>query len=118
MESQEVASLSDKFLTDCSPDKAFWTTKGLIIRNMHELLSAIENMDDYTFRYHVNLDNNKNDFADWIRAVFGDEKLADQLEGVMKKEKYVDILRKGIKQYETENTSINIKLLQQLQQHL
>ena len=48
----------------------------------------MKDMDGATFFYHVN--DNKNEFANWIRDVFGNQELADKLyqektkQGVMK----------------------------------
>ncbi len=90
----------EKLLSDCTPDKAFWNVKGGIVRSIYELVLSLENIDEWTFRYHVNLDNNKNDFADWIREVIGDDTLAAQLEGVMNKKKYIGIIKKRLIQIE------------------
>lgn len=100
---QELLVIKEKSLQDCSPKEAFWSTKSQIIRNIYELIDIIDHMDDWAFRYHVNLDNNKNDFADWIRDVFGDEKLSMNLEGIMDRKKYVRILNKRVKELENLN---------------
>jgi hypothetical protein len=90
----------NRILVPCPSNKNFYTNQGHIIWDVYELVHDLEHMDDYTFRYHVNDDNNKNDFADWIREVLCDEDLAMQLEGVTDKKKYLEILRKRIKQIE------------------
>lgn len=86
----------NNLLQDCPPDKAFWTTEGVILRNAHELANYLETARDSSFRYHVNEDNNKNDFADWLRDVFSDSRLADELEGVTDLQKYIAIIKKHI----------------------
>jgi hypothetical protein len=91
----------DKALGDCTPEKAFWSTHGVIVRNIYEMEKFLEFADEWTFRYHINLDNNKNDFADWIRDVLEDSDLANKLEGVMEKEKYLKIVKERIKELET-----------------
>ena len=90
---------TEKFLGDCHSEAVFWTNNGLLIHNIQDLINAIRNMPDFTFRYHVNKDNNKNDFADWIRDAYGDDELAMRLEGIMDKEKYVRILNDRVKEY-------------------
>jgi len=87
-------------LSDCPAEKAFWTTDGVTIRSLRGLCTYLEGVKPEVFRYHVNKDHNKNDFADWIRDVFEDQELAARLEGVLDKEKYVRIIRKSLKQFE------------------
>ncbi|MBU1976115.1 MAG: hypothetical protein KKG59_06960 [Nanoarchaeota archaeon] len=81
---------------DCRADQVFWTQNGVLVHNIYELIHAVEHMDEFTFRYHVNEDNNKNDFADWIRDVFADEELAMKLEGLNDKKKYLEILKQWV----------------------
>jgi hypothetical protein len=90
----------NRLLIPCPSDKTFYTHQGHIIWSVYELVSDVQNMDDYNFVYHVNLDHNKNDFADWIRDVLGDEELAMQLEGITDKKKYLSIIKKRIKKIE------------------
>ena len=99
MKKEEILVLQRKLLNDCLPDKVFWMNNGKIIRNLYELVDSLETINDFHFKYHVNLDNNKNDFADWIRDAF-DDKLAMQLEGIMDKKIYISILKKQIKKIE------------------
>jgi len=53
---------------------------GVEVRDVHELLDALTTMDDRTFKQYVNED--KNEFADWIRNVFKDYKLATTIKDV------------------------------------
>ena len=43
-----------RFLEDVPEDKAFWVCNGTNIRNLKELSSALNKMDDATFKNHVN----------------------------------------------------------------
>lgn len=58
-------------------EKAFWTCNGFVAHNLFELLDALRKMDNASFKYHVN--QNKNDFSNWILETVGDRKLAKQL---------------------------------------
>ena len=58
-------------------EQAFWTCNGFIAYNLHDLLDSLRKMDNASFKYHVN--QNKNDFSNWIDGVVGDKKLAKQL---------------------------------------
>ncbi|MFA6072802.1 MAG: DUF5752 family protein [Candidatus Woesearchaeota archaeon] len=87
-------------LNDCSADKTFWTHNGVVCRNIHELANNISSMNDYNFKYHVNKDNKKNDFAEWIRHVIGDDVLAERLYAIKEKDLYADIIKERIKELE------------------
>lgn len=88
----------DKVLADCPPDKAFWVSNGVTCRSLYELADNIAKANDYVFTYHVNKDNKKNDFADWIAKVLGDDVLAERLHSIRDKELYVDVIRERIKE--------------------
>jgi len=47
------------------------------LTTLDELSEAINLIDPETFRHHVNED--KNDFANWVQYVFEEEELANQL---------------------------------------
>jgi hypothetical protein len=82
-------------MKDCPPDKVFWLANGGTLKNLSELVSSLESMDDGTFGYHVNQD--KNDFANWLREVFKKQKLADDLQGVFERTAYLGIIKKVVK---------------------
>lgn len=96
----KIKSMVNNILSNCREEFAFWTQNGRVINNIYKLAGAIESMDLYAFRYHVNTDNSKNDFSKWIDEVLGDEKLASKLRGVHDPDKYARIIRKRIKQLE------------------
>ena len=98
---EDLKFLKERVLGNCGPDEAFWVCNGVILKSLYELLDHIKKEDNWTFKYHVNEDNNKNDFARWIRDSFEDTKLADNLEDVMDKKEYIQILQKRIKQLES-----------------
>ena len=47
------------------------------LRSLDDLSEAINLIDPETFQQHVNAE--KNDFANWVQNVFGEEKLAEDL---------------------------------------
>lgn len=61
-------------LDDVDGDKRFFVCDGSIIKNLKELGVVLKNMSDETFGYHVN--EEKNDFSNWVKDVIGDEELA------------------------------------------
>ena len=85
-----------EYLKDVPPEKAFWVSNGWVIRNMEELPTALGNMNDETFAFHVNKD--KNDFATWAKEVVGDKQLAVTLRLVKSRTSAIEAVKRRIKQ--------------------
>ena len=66
-----------KYLSDVAPEQCFWVNNGPILKNLDELASMLPELNDEIFNHHVN--NEKNDFSNWIRDVIGDQALANDL---------------------------------------
>ena len=66
-----------RYLCDTSPEQCFWINNGAVLKNMDELANALPDMSNETFNHHVN--NEKNDFSNWIKEVIGDRQLANDL---------------------------------------
>lgn len=66
-----------KFLGNVPDEYVFRCHDGGIFRNMRELRDGLEAISDETFGFHANAE--KNDFANWVRDVVKDEKLARDL---------------------------------------
>lgn len=66
-----------KIVSNVSEDKKFWVCDGRVLKNLKDLENALRTMNDGTYRYHVN--DNKNDFYNWIKDVFNNSKLADEI---------------------------------------
>ena len=66
-----------KYLSDVASEQCFWINNGPILKNLEELANALPEISDDTFQHHVN--NEKNDFSNWVRDVIGDENLANDL---------------------------------------
>jgi hypothetical protein len=98
MAKENLKIMREKFLSDCPPDKAFWTCNGTVLRNLRELRTLLNALNDNAFKYHVNTENKKNDFANWINDVIGDRELARQLNGVLDRHKYLEVIDRRIKQ--------------------
>jgi len=72
---------------NCPDDKVFFAVDGAIYRNYPELVSGLKRMDEGAFRFHVN--EQKNDFACWIKDVFHDAKLAASLKQDLSRDAYL-----------------------------
>lgn len=67
----------DKRHAKVSPDKAFRLSNGEELSSLDELSEAINLIDPDTFHHHVN--ENNNDFANWVEQVFDEPELAQRL---------------------------------------
>jgi hypothetical protein len=65
-------------LADVPQEKRFWCCDGRVLGNLFELEEALKEISQDTFRYHSN--EARNDFADWVRNVIGDDKLSRDLQ--------------------------------------
>lgn len=97
---EELRVIRVRILSDTIQGNEFWTCHGTIVRNIYELKNTINGLSESDFRYHVNEDNTKNDFADWVYGAVGDTYLAHLLKGVMDKKKYIRIIEDRINQLE------------------
>ena len=66
-----------KYLSDVASEQCFWVNNGPILKNLEELANVLPEISDDTFQHHVN--NEKNDFSNWIKDVVGDQQLANDL---------------------------------------
>jgi hypothetical protein len=57
--------------------KSFWLCTNAYLRSLNTLASALEEVGDEVFRYHV--DKYKNDFAAWVKDIIEDKDLAREI---------------------------------------
>ncbi len=82
-------------LSDVSSlDKAFFFCNGVVAKNIYELIREIDHLNEKDFSFHVN--DTKDDFAKWIKDIFGYYELYDNLMNIKDKNKYLRILKRGI----------------------
>jgi len=72
----------------------FFVKDGKAIKNVIELSNELDKMTDDIFMYHVN--DIKNDFANWIKDIFKEEKLAKELFKTTNKDKTQIIILKYV----------------------
>lgn len=60
-----------------STDQYFYLNNGTPLKSIAELLDQLVDMDQGLFNHHVNKKNN--DFANWIRDIFGKKELARRI---------------------------------------
>ena len=84
-------------------DRAFWLSNGQKIDSIKELSDIIGGMDEGVFTHHVNAE--KNDFAAWIKDVFNEGKLADNIGKLTAKDK----IKSAITHWVSEDEVIFVK---------
>jgi hypothetical protein len=85
-----------KLLKDVKDDVCFCVIDGSTVKNIIELVDTLDRMSDDSYYYHVT--NDKNDFSNWIREVFKEETLANEIAKIHNRlETEVAILRYLIK---------------------
>ena len=73
-------TLKKKVTGEAPEEYHFYLSDGRKLKNLFDLIEALENMSDDVFRHHVN--EYKNDFSNWIRDVFQENDLADEVSRV------------------------------------
>lgn len=81
--------------------KYFYCNNGKVAKNLKELMIILENYPEKDFTRHLN--QNKNDFANWIKDVFEEDKLARRISWAQTKEEIIDELNYFLKFGETIN---------------
>lgn len=68
---------AERLLSNVPEQFTFWCRDGARFWNLRDLARAVSSMDDAVFSFHVN--DQKNDFANWVADVVGDHTLAREL---------------------------------------
>ena len=70
---------AEKLLANVPDEYVFRCCDGRVLKNTKELGESLTIMTDETFACHSNAE--KSDFANWVRDIIKDEKLAKDLQG-------------------------------------
>jgi len=60
-----------------APEHYFSLCTGALVKDIKELAFILEYLSDEELNHHIN--SGRNDFSNWIRDVFGEKKLAEDL---------------------------------------
>ena len=86
-----------KILGEAPQEQHFVVADGKKLKNIIELADALETMSEDIFRHHAN--EFKNDFSSWVRDVFYDHSLAEDIVRAKNRlETQIAILRRLIKE--------------------
>ena len=66
-----------KVLDNAKPEFYFRLINGQKIKNLLSLVNVLDKITDDVFYHHVN--EQRNDFSNWIRDIFKQKKLADEI---------------------------------------
>ena len=89
--------IKKKVLGEAPVEHHFVVADGKRLKNILELADALETMSEEVFSHHVN--EGKNDFSSWVRDVFYDHSLAEDISRAKNKmEAQVSILRRLVRE--------------------
>jgi len=83
--------------TKLTDDKAFYVKNGPVIKSVKELAEALDSdsISDEAFQFHLN--NNNNDFINWIDGVYKASDLVKSLKRVKTKKGFAKKLHEAVK---------------------
>ncbi len=85
-------------LKDVHPEHIFKLKSGSTVKNMYELANELATMDEETFTHHVN--EERNDFYNWILHIIRDEHLARVFSEIKDRRLMLAAVEKRIEQLE------------------
>ena len=92
----EIVTNNMKFLDNVKPENNFILNNGFVIKSIPELANVLDELDDNVFYHHVN--NERNDFANWIQNCIGDSVLVNRIRKISTKDELVDLLNARIEE--------------------
>ncbi|MEM4259763.1 MAG: hypothetical protein QXG00_00845 [Candidatus Woesearchaeota archaeon] len=92
------------------PEKYFYLCNGDVLRSIEELYDYVSIMPDFVFYHHVSKE--RNDFYNWIKDVFQDIGLANQIKEIINKDDFVEFFKNK------KANSQNIKQIAELMEKL
>ncbi|MGV8171697.1 MAG: hypothetical protein ACP5OA_03325 [Candidatus Woesearchaeota archaeon] len=83
-----------KYLEDVPWDNSLKLSNGKVVHGLEQLPMVIKFSDEEVFQSHVN--DQKNDFSNWIRDIIGYKELADSLLAVKTKDEFLKFMEQAI----------------------
>ncbi len=81
-----------------SEAEAFYLVNGKRLSSLYELRDELKKIDRKTFSQHVN--KHKNDFANWVRDIIGDDLLAEAIASLDNEKDMYKAVKSRIKELE------------------
>ena len=83
-EDKPAKKASKKILKKAAPhEHAFMLCTGVAVNSVKQLADELDLVDDAVYYFHT---NNRNDFAQWVQDVFGNDKLAEKIRNAHSRE--------------------------------
>jgi hypothetical protein len=76
---------------------------GTVVRNINQLIMALDNIDEETFIHHVN--KFRNDFSEWIFSSLGEKDLSHLVSRLSSKQEIKKVLKNYIISKGAENNA-------------
>jgi hypothetical protein len=70
----------NNLLKEVNPEQYFLVCDGQVLKNIFDLVDALDCMSEDVFCYHVN--DERNDIFNWLKDVFKEEELAERIVGI------------------------------------
>ena len=86
----------DHKVSQINPDQYFRLSNGRALSTLDDLKDAVATMPDDLFKQYVN--EEKNDFANWIRFVFKYDRVANAVGAVKSRSAFLDTLSRELAQ--------------------
>ncbi len=83
-----------KLMQDAKPEHAFYCADGSVLKNLRELAEKLKGISHEAYRHHAN--EPRNDFHNWIRDVYGNEKLAKKISAAKSSAEAAAIIEKAL----------------------
>jgi hypothetical protein len=98
-----------EYTKNSKEEEEFITLLGKHIKNIYELYDLFLNINDNEFQHHVN--NEKNDFRNWIYFVIKDKKLASDIKPIKNKNEMLKCIEKRVNEYKSVIENSNNTLI-------
>lgn len=86
-----------KLLDKVADKHVFVLKNGQRLSRLEELKNAMKNMNDSVFAHHVT--DNRNDFSNWVKNIYGDNKLAESILQAKSQLEIVDVINNRISKF-------------------
>ncbi len=94
-------------LTDVKPEEVFKLVDGRELHNLQELLEALKDMPSGVFSHHVN--EQRNDFANWVKYSVGDSILADRIMDVKQQDVMYRLIHQRIEELKPAEKEVEVE---------
>lgn len=82
-------------LKEVPKENYFYLVNGTALKSLNELKAALVDMDNETFRHHVN--EERNDFSNWVKYSFYAPEFAEEMLTIVTKEQLLEKFQKNEK---------------------